>query len=346
MKLPSEGERDFLQRYAPRIASQGLTIPTATLRAVGSRIRLTLELKSGEVVSGEAMVESHVTTGSKQALVVRFVALDEGSIVFPFSPAGGASPEIPPASTAAPARPGARPPAPVAPPPLSRPPPPLSPPPPAPPPDAPAPPDQAGDQLEDLFGPEHVGAPPPAPRGRKGQEGGGAPEAPAAGDEADRLPGPPAYREEPGPRAARRRGTLLAAVVVGVALVVAGVLVAVRAFRQTSAGAPAPAKEPVAALLAAADRDIAAGRLTGKEGALGHLAAARALAPADPRVRERLRLLADTLEAFAARALDRADAREAAVHLEAAEEADPGRPSLAEKRARLASLPDPDARGR
>jgi hypothetical protein len=330
VKLPSEGERDFLLRYAPTIASKGLTIPTANLRAVGSRIRLTLELKSGEVVSGEAVVESHLVTATKKALLVRFLALDEGSIVFPFSADAAASP------AAAPAEPepsAARPPAP-APRPAA----------------APSRRGPGGD-LEELFGPEGSDAAPagepergPA-TGADGEQGRGPS---AAGEEAGRLPGPPAYADEPGPGAARRRGALLAAGVVIAALAVAGVLAAVRAYRGTSAGTPPAAKpaDVVAPLLAAADRDIAAGRLSGPESALAVLVKARTVAPADPRVGERLKLLADTFEAFAARALERGDAREAGVHLDAAEQADPGRPSLAEKRARLESLPAPDASGR
>jgi hypothetical protein len=329
VKLPSEGERDFLQRYAPRIAEKGLTIPTANLRPVGSRIRLTLELKSGEVVSGEAVVESHLA-GARPALVVRFASLDEGSIVFPFSADAAASP------AAAPAEPepsAARPPAP-APRPAA----------------APSRRGPGGD-LEELFGPEGSDAAPagepergPA-TGADGEQGRGPS---AAGEEAGRLPGPPAYADEPGPGAARRRGALLAAGVVIAALAVAGVLAAVRAYRGTSAGTPPAAKpaDVVAPLLAAADRDIAAGRLSGPESALAVLVKARTVAPADPRVGERLKLLADTFEAFAARALERGDAREAGVHLDAAEQADPGRPSLAEKRARLESLPAPDASGR
>jgi len=335
VKLPSEGERDFLQRYAPTIASKGLTIPTANLRAVGSRIRLTLELKSGEVVSGEAVVESHLVTASRKALLVRFLALDEGSIVFQFSGPAAASPSAaasPPAEPAPPYEPAlpATTPTPYA----------ERPPAPAPPRHAAPSPREPAGELEDLFGPEDSGATPaeqPEP-----------PPPSAAGEEVGRLPGPPAYADEPGPGASRRRGARLAAVVVIAALALAGVFAAVRALRDTGAGTTAPAKptDEVAPLLAAADRDIAAGRLSGPESALALLVKARALAPADPRVGERLKLLADTFEAFAARALERGDAREARVHLEAAEQADPRRPSLDEKRARLESLSAPDAPGR
>ncbi|HEY6098974.1 MAG TPA: hypothetical protein VIW03_06070, partial [Anaeromyxobacter sp.] len=95
----------------------------------------------------------------------------------------------------------------------------------------------------------------------------------------------------------------------------------------------------VAALLATADRRIAEGRLAGgDDAALTYLDAARALAPGDARVEERLSLLADTFEAFCARALERRDVVEARVHLAAAEKAAPGRRSLVEKRARLEAM--------
>jgi hypothetical protein len=139
---------------------------------------------------------------------------------------------------------------------------------------------------------------------------------------------------------------MVAAAVVIAALAAVGIFAAFRAFRPPASTTAARPADEVAPLLAAADRDIAAGRLSGEESALGHLLEARAIAPADARVRERLRLIADTFEAFAARAIERGDVREARVHLEAAEKADPGRPSLAEKRARIESLPVPGPGGR
>lgn len=80
--------------------------------------------------------------------------------------------------------------------------------------------------------------------------------------------------------------------------------------------------------VAAADERIAEGRLTGGDAALDHLVAARALRPADPAVRERLRLLADKLEALGEAAAARGDLAEAAVHLTAASQAEPDRESI------------------
>jgi hypothetical protein len=103
----------------------------------------------------------------------------------------------------------------------------------------------------------------------------------------------------------------------------------------------------VGALVAAADRAMAEGRLAGRDdAALAQLLAARAAAPSDARVLERLHMLANTFEAFAARALERGDASEAAIHLSRAEQADPGRDSLRAKRARLEALAPHPAAGR
>ena len=168
-----------------------------------------------------------------------------------------------------------------------------------------------------------------------------------------RLPGPPVYRDEAA-APARGKGPFLVAAVglVAIALAVGGY--ALMTSRETgSSGAaalPAPAPdaklEKVAALLATADRRIAEGRLAGgDDAALTYLDAARELAPGDPRVEERLELLADTFEAFCTRALKREDLVEARVHLAAAEKAAPGRPSLVEKRARLDAM-DPRTRDR
>jgi hypothetical protein len=410
VKLPCQGEREFQQRYAPPIAAKGLPIPTANVRPVGSRIRLTLELKSGEVVSGEAVVESHAKA-PKQAMVVKFVSLDEDSIVFalgaapPVAPAGEgappakapprapppapakaapapppaapaltpppgpakAAPAPPPAApaltppppapaTAAPATPPAAPA--LTPPPwpakasaAPRPPPPtLTPPPPAPPPEAappprPAapPPSPADEDLEDLYGPPESND----PLGSDPELAALADSAPSAAERddeqdepqvrTDRMPGPAG---DEAPPARSRRIPVVAAI--AAAVVVLGAAGAWALLGRSRPPAPAPAAaqvDRVAPLVAAADRDLDDGRLAGgPDSALARLLEARALAPEDPRVRERLKLLADALEALAARALDRGHPGEAQVHLAAAEQAAPDRPSLREKRARLEAL--------
>jgi serine/threonine protein kinase len=79
--------------------------------------------------------------------------------------------------------------------------------------------------------------------------------------------------------------------------------------------------------LSRADRLIAAARLvgSGEDTALAQLQAARALRPADPRVRTRLAALADVFEGLAAEAARRGDVAEAMAHLRAALEAEPER---------------------
>jgi hypothetical protein len=86
------------------------------------------------------------------------------------------------------------------------------------------------------------------------------------------------------------------------------------------------AEQQIDARVASADERLADGRLAGGgDSALDHLVAARGRRPDDPRVRERLRLVADKLEELADRALARGDYAEAAVHLTAAAQAEPER---------------------
>jgi hypothetical protein len=86
------------------------------------------------------------------------------------------------------------------------------------------------------------------------------------------------------------------------------------------------AEQQLDAHVASADERLADGRLAGGgDSALDHLVAARGRRPDDPRVRERLRLVADKLEELADRAFARGDYAEAAVHLTAASQAEPAR---------------------
>ncbi|HET8539016.1 MAG TPA: hypothetical protein VFL83_03995 [Anaeromyxobacter sp.] len=98
---------------------------------------------------------------------------------------------------------------------------------------------------------------------------------------------------------------------------------------------PATPEAAAAAHVQAADRLLAEGRLTGKDGALEHLLAARRLRPADAGTARRLDRLADMLERLAAGALDRGDLEVASIHLASARAAAPHRPSLAAKQAEL-----------
>lgn len=307
VKLPCANEGDFRARFARGVAERGVAIPSPTLRPVGSRIRLVLELASGEVVSGEAVIDAHASFRGRPAMNARYVRFDEGSILFEL-------PAAPPPLRAAPEG---------------------APPPPAVIGDAsasaiPEPaPSRAVLPPEALFEADDLAAAPPPGALASSQ-------APLAD-----LPGRAAPLA-PSPRARSRRPLALAAAAAAVAAVAA---VTVLARRAPPAAVPAPAAVPVApsaelaAEVAAADRRIADGRLSGPDAALEHLVRARRLAPSDAGVAERLRLVADTLEALGARALARGDAAEAAVHLTAAAEAAPDRESIRAKQAALLAVP-------
>jgi hypothetical protein len=114
-----------------------------------------------------------------------------------------------------------------------------------------------------------------------------------------------------------------------------------------AAAAAADAEAQIGSRIASADRRISEGRLSGPDGALDHLLAAKALKADDPRVKDRLRLLADTLEMLGGRALERGDAPEAEAHLSAALQAEPERQSISDKLQAVAKIPvAPDARSR
>ncbi len=86
-----------------------------------------------------------------------------------------------------------------------------------------------------------------------------------------------------------------------------------------------------AAHIAAADRKLAAGHVTGDDGALEHLLEAKRLAPGNPQSAERLAHVADMLEKLGARALRRGDLEVASIHLEGAALAAPDSPGIREK---------------
>jgi hypothetical protein len=103
VKHPSQDGAQFLERHAARVASTGIQVPTANQRPIGSRVRLILELKSGEFVVGDAVVEAHVRIRDTPGILLRYVRLHEGGIVFPLP--SGPSPAPRPASAARPTPP-------------------------------------------------------------------------------------------------------------------------------------------------------------------------------------------------------------------------------------------------
>jgi hypothetical protein len=117
------------------------------------------------------------------------------------------------------------------------------------------------------------------------------------------------------------------------ALVLAGAGYAI-GLRLATAASP---RSTAAARVAAADRLLAEGKILGAAGALEQLLAAREASPDDPAVAARLVRVADLLESLGSRAIGRGDVQVAAVHLAAAELADPTRESIRAKRAFLAA---------
>jgi hypothetical protein len=117
------------------------------------------------------------------------------------------------------------------------------------------------------------------------------------------------------------------------ALVLAGAGYAV-GLRLATASSP---RSKAAARVEAADLLLAEGKILGAAGALEQLLAAREASPDDAAVATRLVRLADLLESLGSRAIGRGDLQVAAVHLAAAELADPTRESIRAKRAFLAA---------
>lgn len=332
VKLPCQDEREFFARLADAIAEKGLRVPTPNLRPVGSRVRVVLEFRDGETVGGEGVVDAHLE-GERPGMNVRLVRFErqpprEVPVPTPSGPIPALTPLPIPATPAA----SSEPPAPPAP----------------------------ESSFESLFEdePEPAAPPDPTPIPRPPVDGTDDLEplydVPAAPAEA--TPGPeaaPAPRRTSVPPSTRR--AVLASVAVGAAVVVAALAYtlsrrpatddgAARAAPVPAPAAVAPAAAPpidprIAERIALADRRAAEARLAGPDGALEHLLAAKGLRADDPRVTERLALLADTLEALGARALERGDAAEARVHLAAASRAAPERTSISEKLEALANVP-------
>jgi len=339
VKLPCQDEKEFFARIADTIAEKGLRIPSSNLRPVGTRIRLVLEFRNAQSVTGEGVVDAHVA-GARPTMNIRILRFERSQPGAGPAPGQAAAAAPAQAVTPAPAEPvadapaaAARPPAPETsfaslfeegrktPAPTAG-------------DDIPRPPPDDTRQLEPLHGEGAAPAPP----------GDAAREVPP-----EPTPGPArasaAAREEGALPAASRRA-IVAAAIAATVLVVAVLAYSFARGPSSPAVPPPPAPAAPAALdtrladgIALADARLSEGRLAGPDGALDHLLAAKALAPDDPRVKERLALLADTLEKLGARALERGDVAEAEVHLAAALQAAPDRASVREKLDSLARVP-------
>jgi hypothetical protein len=316
LKIPCSDEREFRERFAPRYVADGIFIPSQDPKPVGTRVRIKLEIRGGQVlVSGDAMVTSRTPSGTsdKPGMTIRLTALHPESIRFELSPSAASSPALTPAAPA-PALTPAPPPLPTAPRAL------------------------AADDLFRIEDERERPAPPAPPPdvGHPDQEGSAA---------TATLPVPTPVPASPSPamaaaplRAGDRR--LFVILIAAAAAAVFAGAIAVAAGKAREARAARDAREARAsAELRIADDRLRDGRFTGTGGdsALDHLLQARRLAPGDARVEARLRLLADTFEQLGDRAMARKNLGEAAVHFRAAVRADPGRDEVRRKLEQLAA---------
>jgi hypothetical protein len=298
VRLRCSDKQEFRARYARAIAAYGVFAPAAQQRAVGARVELVLELGNHTVVRGEAIVvDAAGGRASRPGTAFRFVRLEEGSLEYE---------ETPPPRAATDAAAGC-----VAP--------------------------QAAPR-------EHLEGPFSLEEQRELLDVGAVVDEPAA----DREPEPtievPLRRDVLDTRAAMDAASAAEATARrararrrGARLLVASAAGVVAVALATYLVATSRSGEALDAELRVAEERLADGRLSGGgDSALDHLVAARGLAPNDLRVRERLRLVADKLEQLAESALARGDYAEAAVHLTAATQADPGRRSLHERLGEIA----------
>lgn len=371
LKIPCHGEREFQERFAGRYAAAGVFVPTEKLRPPGSHVRLILEFRdgSGDHVSGEAVVTSHPTVSGRKGMKLRFLTLDPDSIRFELAPSADAPVEAPffePLS--GPVAPLQHPqatdlgaelfaghdlPDTAASRPLEV----RSQPvtlrvkeaqkKPAPEPEVPeldpdevesiepAAEEKPGSQgrYEELFGPDEFAgeaepetAPSSAPREEPPTAAPAMPTAVIAAGQAA-----PRRSRSRRPRRWLRVALSLAAAAVAVELYLAWP--SLRGFFATLS--PSNPADPELRL---ADDRASEGRLVGNDGdaALDHLLRARQLAPpGDPRIRTRLKMLADKLEELGELAVTRGNQSEAAAHLTAALRADPSRSTLEQRLAQI-----------
>jgi len=322
LRLSCADEEEYRRTFAARFASAGVFIPTSRMRPVGSLISLRIELLDGSTAATRgARVESlQDGEGRRPGYFVRFVEVSDRA-----SPAGSTAGGKPPAEGARERGPAHAPgrgestsleeylfsdtPVP-----------------------SPHAPDEPPARGRPRAGPAFFVADDPAPGevdwSELAEPGPAEPEpaaTPARGAQPEPAPGPPRHHG--------LLGWLIGTAVLGLVLSVTALLVS-----QARAGA-ARAEASFAASIRAVDVCLGSGRLAGSgpDTAVQHLAAARRLAPEDPRLRSRAALVAEKLEELGRRALARSDWAEAAVHFEAALAAEPGRRAALEALQQIAA---------
>lgn len=306
VRLPCADAREFWGVRAPELAVRGLVIRSDHVRPVGARVRLEIELSGGGCVhDGLAVVAGHAPPrgpGGRPGFLLRIEELAEA------------------------AAPGPRPPA------------------------AATPADGGDDPISleeylfsDLDLPDPTAdtgpidlelAPASAAEGSEEAARGPSPLVVAAAEEEllapdDAFEPTPFEPVAPAPRFVRLRRVAPLAAAALVAAVIGGA-----AIRGLPRRTPAEVRSAeIATQLRRADERLRAGRLAGPGGdtALDHLTAARELAPDDPRLEGRLRLLAGVFADLGERALARGDLDEAAAHFQAALQAEPGSDALRQR---------------
>jgi hypothetical protein len=99
LRLPSASEEEFKAKYATSLESEGIFVPSLNMRPVGTRVKLILELRSGEpALTSEAVVEKHAAPGSRPGMTLKLsdpVALDASGLSAPSESRKETAPELP-----------------------------------------------------------------------------------------------------------------------------------------------------------------------------------------------------------------------------------------------------------
>jgi hypothetical protein len=338
VRVPCANDEDYRRRRAAEFLARGVVVPSDRARAIGSRVRLRIELLDHTFAyDGDATVARSVQVGERRGYLLKLAGAAEAHPVARAETAEAARSTAAAESEASTATP-----TPVA----------TSTPTPTPvPPGAVTPQGSDADLASFLFSDLNLAeaaaaaaaaasaaaspCPAPASPSRLALAARApAPRAAAAAPRASDADAPPRVlprmelvtqeddRDLPPARPSRRRIPRAAPVAAAVLLCVAAGGGALVLAGPTRADAEAVS---FATELRRADDRIRAGRLagTGNDSALDHLVTARDLVPDDPRLARRLKLVADLFGELGERALSRGDVEEAAVHFQAMLRADP-----------------------
>lgn len=99
LEIPCADEDEFFARLADRVAQRGLRFPTATPQPPGTAVKVALELKNGETLAGDGVVDAHVELDGRPGVNVRILRFAPRSAPAPALAADepGAAAEGPPA---------------------------------------------------------------------------------------------------------------------------------------------------------------------------------------------------------------------------------------------------------